>query len=116
MGCPLLKSRPPCGSHWSHQHKVNIKRPLLSTRPRAGCWHKARNQNQLLNFRGFPGGSDGKVSACNAGNQDSIPGDSIPLEKEMVTHSSILAWNIPWMEEPGRLYSPWGRKELKMQS
>ena len=25
------------------------------------------------------------------------------LEKEMVTHSSILAWKIPWMEEPGRL-------------
>ena len=30
------------------------------------------------------------------------------LEKEMATHSSILAWKIPWMEEPGRLYSPWG--------
>ena len=25
-----------------------------------------------------------------------------PLEKEMATHSSILAWEIPWMEEPGR--------------
>ena len=33
-----------------------------------------------------------------------------PLEKEMATHSSILAWKIPWMEEPGR-YSPWGHKE-----
>ena len=32
------------------------------------------------------------------------------LEKEMATHSSILAWKMPWMEEPGR-YSPWGRKE-----
>ena len=28
-----------------------------------------------------------------------------PLEKEMVTHSSILAWRIPWSEEPGRLQS-----------
>ena len=28
-----------------------------------------------------------------------------PLEKEMATHSSILAWKIPWMEEPGRLQS-----------
>ena len=27
------------------------------------------------------------------------------LEKEMATHSSILAWKIPWMEEPGRLQS-----------
>ena len=33
------------------------------------------------------------------------------LEKEMATHSSILAWKIPWMEEPIG-YSPWGRKEL----
>ena len=35
-----------------------------------------------------------------------------PLEKEMATHSSILAWVIPWTEEAGRLYSPWGHKEL----
>ena len=35
-----------------------------------------------------------------------------PLEKEMVTLSSILAWRIPWTEELGRLYSPWDCKEL----
>ena len=34
-----------------------------------------------------------------------------PLEKEMATHSSTLAWKIPWTEEPGRLLSPWGLKE-----
>ena len=34
-----------------------------------------------------------------------------PLEKEMATHSSTLAWRIPWMEEPSR-YSPRGCKEL----
>ena len=28
-----------------------------------------------------------------------------PLEKEMATHSSTLAWKVPWMEEPGRLQS-----------
>ena len=33
------------------------------------------------------------------------------LEKGMATHSSILAWRIPWTEELGRLYSPWGCKE-----
>ena len=32
-------------------------------------------------------------------------GQGDPLEKEMATHSSILAWKIPWMEEPGRLQS-----------
>ena len=36
-----------------------------------------------------------------------------PLEKEMATHSSILAWEISWTEEPGRLWSM-GRKELDM--
>ena len=36
-----------------------------------------------------------------------------PLEKEMATHSSILAWRIPWTEEPGRLQSM-GRKESDM--
>ena len=30
----------------------------------------------------------------------------------MATHSSSLAWKIPWMEEPGRLHSPWGCKWL----
>ena len=32
-------------------------------------------------------------------------GQEEPLEKEVATHSSILAWEIPWMEEPGRLQS-----------
>ena len=34
-----------------------------------------------------------------------------PLEKGIATHCSIPAWRIPWTEEPGRLYSPWGLKE-----
>ena len=37
-----------------------------------------------------------------------------PLEKEMATHSSILAWRTPWTEEPGGRYSPWGHKESDM--
>ena len=36
------------------------------------------------------------------------------LEKEMTTHSSTLAWKIPWMEELGAGYCPWGRKESGM--
>ena len=45
------------------------------------------------------------ASACNAGNLGSIPGQEDPLEKEMATHSSTLAWRIPWTEEPGGLQS-----------
>ena len=40
-------------------------------------------------------------------------GQEDPLEKGMPTHSSILAWRIPWTEEPGRLHSM-GFKELDM--
>ena len=48
---------------------------------------------------GFPGGSDCKESACNVGDL----GSKHPLEKTTATHSSILAWRIPWTEEPGGL-------------
>ena len=40
-------------------------------------------------------------------------GQEDPLEKEMMTHSSILAWRIPWIEKPVG-YGPWGHKELDM--
>ena len=50
-------------------------------------------------------GSDGKESACNAGDPGSMLSWEDPLEKEMATHSSILAWRIPWTEEPDRLQS-----------
>ena len=53
----------------------------------------------------FPGGSDGKASACNAGDPGSIPTSEDPLEKEMAIHSSTLASKIPWTEEPNRLQS-----------
>ena len=41
------------------------------------------------------------------------PGQQDPLETGMTTHSSILAWRIPWTEEPGGLQS-WGHKESDM--
>ena len=40
-------------------------------------------------------------------------GGEDPLQKRMATHSSILAWRIPWTEDPGQ-HSLWGRKELVM--
>ena len=47
-------------------------------------------------------------SICSAGDSgDAVPplGREDPLEKDMATHSSILAWRIPWTEEPGGLQS-----------
>ena len=55
--------------------------------------------------KGFPGGSEDKASACNAGDQVRSLGWEDPLEKEMATHSSVLAWEIPWTEETGRQQS-----------
>ena len=52
---------------------------------------------------GFSGGSDGKESTCSAGDPGLISGSEDPLEKGMATHSSILAWRIPWAEEPVEL-------------
>ena len=57
---------------------------------------------------GFPGGSDSKESACNAGNWVQFIGWEDPLEKEMAPHSIILAWRIPWTEKYGRLQSVHG--------
>ena len=67
----------------------------------------------------FPSGSGSKESACNAGDSDLIPGFDPcvqspdwedPLEKQMATLSSILAQEIPWIEEPGRLQSMGSQK------
>ena len=46
-------------------------------------------------LEGFPGGSDGKESACNVGGLGLILGWENPLEEGMATNSSIVAWRIP---------------------
>ena len=52
-----------------------------------------------------PGGSVVKNLPANAGGVSSIPESGRSLEEEMTTHSSILDWRIPWIEEPVRLQS-----------
>ena len=54
---------------------------------------------------GFPGGSAVKNPPVMQETQVYYLGWEDPLEKEMATHSSILAWRIPWTEEPGGLQS-----------
>ena len=53
--------------------------------------------------RGFPGGAVVKNPPANVGYLGSISGWGDPLEEGMAAHSIILAWRIPWIEEPGRL-------------
>ena len=50
-------------------------------------------------------GKESAFSARDSGDVSSIPGWEDPLEEGMATHSSILAWRIPWTEEPGGLQS-----------
>ena len=52
---------------------------------------------------GFPGGSDLKESPAMQETHVWSLGQEVPLEKGLATHLSILAWRIPWTEDPGRL-------------
>ena len=73
------------------------------------AWHAAihgvaKSRTRLSDWteKKDPGGSEGKASACKEGDLGSNPGSGRPLEKEMATHFSILAWRIPQTEESGR--------------
>ena len=66
--------------------------------------------NQTVDMqRGFPGGASGKQSTCQCRRCKRHRFSSLhwkdPLEEDMATQSSILAWRIPWSEEPGGLWS-----------
>ena len=122
---------------------LQCRRPWFDSWIRKVCCSRDRLPTPV--FLGFPCGSAGKESACNAGDPGSIPGSrrspgegigypfqcswaslvvqlvknvpsmqetrirplgwEDPLEKGMAPHSSILAWRIPWTEEPGGLQS-----------
>ena len=79
-----------------------------------GCCKK-RKLRLLISVLGFPASSDGKESACNAGDLGLIPEFNpwtrkIPLEEGVATHSNILARRIHGQRSLAG-YSPWGRKE-----
>ena len=62
---------------------------------------------------GFPGTSEVKILPANQGMARFLGQEEL-LEKEMVTHSSILAWEVPSTEEPGGLQSMGHKKKLDM--
>ena len=62
----------------------------------------------MYTIRSLPGGPVVKNLPASAGAARDvawIPGSGSPLDSEMATHSSILAWKIPWTEEPDGLQS-----------
>ena len=62
-------------------------------------------ESLLVLIWGFPGGSDGKESVCNAGDMGSIPGSGRSPGEETGNPPSILAWKISWTDETGGLQS-----------
>ena len=65
-------------------------------------------EKELVYICGLPWWLSGKDSACSAG--DRSLGWEDPLEEDMATHFSILAWRIPWLEEPGGSQSMGSRR------
>ena len=61
------------------------------------------NIHRHIHTRGFPGSSVVKNAPAKQETQVQSLGQEDPLEEEMATHSSLLAWEISWTEEPGRL-------------
>ena len=61
-------------------------------------------------MKGFPGGSVVTNLPAKQETQVQSQGWEDPLEKELETHSSILAWEIPWTEEPGKVQSMGSQK------
>ena len=77
------------------QNAVQCHRAIYDKRKRA--------TTQTL---GFPGGTVGKEPACQCRRHETwVPslGQEDPPEEGMATHSSVVAWRIPWTEEPGGL-------------
>ena len=76
--------------------------------PTQGTWVRSLVWEDSTRWRGFPDGLVVKNLPANAGDARDLGrslGQEDPLEEEMATGSSILAWRIPWTEEPGGLQS-----------
>ena len=82
----------------------------------SGCWPSVTPillHACLRSLKGFPGGSVVKNLPAVQEMRVRYLGQEDPLEKEMATPFSILAWEITWTEEPGSLHSPWGCKRVR---
>ena len=104
----ITKGKDPCS------HVAFLSDPL-STAPKATEIFQKTERSQLKTLlaeayawqEGFPGGAGVRKLPANM-TQVRFLGREDSLGEEMATHSRILAWKIPWTEEPGGLYSPWG--------
>ena len=82
---------------WRINSNVRLKRPLFDSNVRASLVAQTG--------KNLPAMQETRVQSL--GRKD-------PLKTGMATHSSILAWRIPWTEEPCGCHSPWGHQESDM--
>ena len=94
-----------CGFSWGLSLAyTRLPSPCVLTQPFFWmCIYKCLSV--YTNFLFFPGGSDGKESACNAGDPGSIPGSGRSLGEGNGNPLQYFAWEIPWTEETGGLQS-----------
>ena len=106
-----LRSPMPLHQKPKHNNSSNIITSSIKDTQKFFLKESGLNWPTLPQIRDFPGCSDSKESACNAGDPgwESLSWEH-PLEKGMATHSTILAWRIPWTEEPGGLQSMGSQK------
>ena len=103
---PFLRVRIFAGLLWSlswWRIHLQRRRPWFSSWVEKIFWR--RNRLPIPVFLCFLGGSASKEPTCNAENLGLIPGLEDPLEKGEATHSSYLAWRIPWT-----VYSMWSQR------
>ena len=93
-----------------HVSSVKQTQRHLFMRFHNGSKHCPNNEASLLFYRGFPGGSVVMKLSANAGDAGSFPGLRRSTGEWNGNHSSILAWKIPWTEEPGGLQSMGSQK------
>ena len=94
-----LWTHTPCVGRWSHSHWISREVPNVTPNISIKVILDILQNFAMLSQQ------YGKESACHAGDLGSIPGSGRPLENEMATHSSVLAWRIPGTGHPGGLPS-----------
>ena len=114
--CPFPDQPSDMPSHWQRRQVSfcfdSWRRKGFREQKTCLAINNAPDTGRASPFSYFRGGS-GVESACNAGAQETQVqslGQEDPLVEEMATHSSVLAGEIPWTEEPGGLQSMWAQR------
>ena len=106
QSCPTLRNPMDCSLSGSYVHGISQARVLEWVAIAFSASGPYKMLFDLIHVsQGFPHRLVDKESTCNAGDPGLISESNDSLEKGVATHSSILAWRIPWTEEPCGLQS-----------